>query len=172
MKQGCLHLYYGDGKGKTTAAVGLCMRACGAGLRCGFLQFLKGRPTAERPPLETLGVWVLAPATGPRFWFEMDEAEKQVCRNVSAAALQEAAARMADLDLLVLDEVLDAEELGILPAGLLQEIVQKRPEALELVLTGHSCPEQLAASADYITRFLAEKHPYDKGLDARRGIEY
>ena len=172
MEHGCLHLYYGSGKGKTTAAAGLCVRAVGAGLRCGFVQFLKGRPSAERAPLEKLGVWVFAPASGPRFWFEMDAEEQQACRGVCTAALHEAFAKAAALDLLVLDEVLDAEALGALPQGLLADLVRRRPKTLELVLTGHSCPAALAALADYVTCFTAEKHPYAEGLAARKGIEY
>lgn len=172
MAQGCLHLYYGDGKGKTTAAAGLCVRAVGAGLRCGFVQFLKGRQTSERAPLATLGVWVFAPAASPRFWFEMDEAEKEACRSLTAQALNEACARAEDLDVLVLDEALDAVELGILPENLLEDFVQNRPNSLELVLTGHCCSKALAPYADYVTQFLAEKHPYAQGLAARKGIEY
>ena len=172
MKQGYVHLYYGTGAGKTTASVGLCARAAGAGLRVLFAQFLKGRPTAESASLEALGVRVLRPDISQKFWFAQSDAE----RLDSAARLQEtfaaAVAAAEECDLLVLDEAADAESLGALLPGSLAAFLQDRPAGCEVVITGHTAEGELFVLADYVTRFEAEKHPYDRGVLAREGIEF
>ncbi|WP_040196677.1 cob(I)yrinic acid a,c-diamide adenosyltransferase [Candidatus Soleaferrea massiliensis] len=171
---GLVHIYTGDGKGKTTAAVGLAVRARGAGLRVLFIQFLKSRPTSEQLPLQTLGIEVLRPTSCPKFFFEMDEKQKERCVREQQDAL--CAARQAMLegrcDLIVLDEVLDAVSLGCLDETRLIEMLHNRASGVEVVLTGRGLSDRLGGFADYLSVISAKKHPYEKNMPARLGIEY
>ena len=174
--EGLTHIYYGDGSGKTTAAFGLAFRCAGRGERVVIAQFLKGMESGEMlaagrcPEITTLR-W-----DGPaKFTYQMDEGEKVSAGDACLASFEEAA-RLAAADgirLLVLDEVIDAVGCGFLSLSRLCGFLDKeKPSGLEVVMTGHSLPEKLAARADYISRVTKEKHPYDKGVMARKGIEF
>lgn len=172
MERGLVEIYYGDGKGKTTAAAGLCARAAGQGLRAGFFQFLKGRASGEQAALAKLGVRVSAPPQSDKFIFQMSAAEQAEAARVQNANLAAAALAAPGLDLLVLDEALTAMDLGVLDRRQLLQLAREKPAGLELVITGHRPDAELFGLADYITRFTAERHPYERGIGARRGIEY
>lgn len=197
-----IHLYYGDGKGKTTAAAGLALRALGAGWRVCFVQFLKDGSSGEAAFLAALpGATVLADTPPVKFTFRMDDAEKAASRREHDANLRRALATVGaapgpggpapeaalpDLDiqedfaagrgpwLLVLDEALDALAAGLLDDGLLRAALAwaAASETCELVVTGHSVPGSVLDAADYVTRMQAERHPYAHGAAARRGVEY
>ena len=149
-RTGLLHLYYGDGKGKTTAAMGLALRALGSGKKVVILQFLKGGQSGEIPLL--------------------DEAEKTATRDLQNRNL--AAAMTEDADLLVLDEAGSAWELDMVDKALLQKAVLARPAAQECVLTAHAAPQWMLDAADYVAEMKCCRHPYQKGIAARKGIEY
>ena len=170
MEQGLLHLYWGDGKGKTTAAMGLALRALGCGRRVTVVQFLKGGPSGEIGPLERLGAKVYRGEAGQKFVFQMTEAEKAAARALQDANL--AAALAGPADLLVLDEAGSAWELDMVDRALLKRAVLERPFGQECVLTAHAAPEWMLAAADYCTEMRCVRHPYQKGVAARRGIEY
>ena len=172
MDKGLLHIYTGDGKGKTSAAAGLAVRALGQGLRVAFVQFLKGGTSGEVAALEKLGARVLAPKGSRKFVFQMDASEKLVCRQRQEAVLAQAAAMRDDFDLMVLDESIGAAGVGMLDADELLRFAQDRPAGLELVLTGRDAPPALLALADYVTEMRCVKHPYEAGVQARRGIEF
>lgn len=172
MEQGLVEIYYGDGKGKTTAAAGLCARAAGQGLRAGFFQFLKGRASGEQAALAALGVRVSAPRQSEKFVFQMSAKERAETARIQDANLAAAALAAPGLDLLVLDEALTALGLGVLDRGALLRLTREKPAGLELVITGHQPDAELFELADYITRLTAERHPYERGIGARRGIEY
>ena len=169
---GLVHIYFGDGKGKTTAALGLALRALGDGLRVCVCQFFKGPDSGEVEALRRFESAVLLRAqegTGKFLW-QMDEEERAACLSGQRALLDCAAA--ADADVYVLDEVTDAAQAGAFSI----ETLLKRLEALrgrgEVILTGHEVPDALLDRADYITRMQKLRHPYDHGIRARRGIEY
>ena len=149
-RTGLLHLYYGDGKGKTTAAMGLALRALGSGKKVVVLQFLKGGQSGEIPLLEQLGAKIYRGKAGQKFVFQMNEAEKAATRNLQNRNL--AAAMTEDADLLVLDEAGSAWELDMVDKALLQKAVLD--------------------AADYVTEMKCCRHPYQKGVAARKGIEY
>ncbi len=174
MQQGLVHLYYGDGKGKTTAAVGLAVRMAGHGGRVLFCQFLKGRPTGELQSLQTLGVELLRTPAVLKFLYQMNQEEQATCRTQCCECLEKAASAAAsgEYSLVVLDEVVDAQTLGLLPPDTLEALLAHRHPSCELVLTGHSAPEWLVQAADYISRVGAEKHPYNTGTPARQGVEF
>ena len=167
---GLVHLYYGDGKGKTTAAMGLALRALGSGKRVAVLQFLKGGQSGEIPLLEQLGAKLYRGKAGQKFVFQMNDAEKAETRALQNANLAAAMAEPADL--LVLDEAGSAWELDMGDKALLQQAVLQRPAGQECVLTAHAAPQWMLDAADYVTEMKCLRHPYQKGIAARKGIEY
>ena len=172
METGCVHLYTGDGKGKTTAAVGLCTRAVGNGLRVAFLQFLKNGQTGEIASLEKLGVTVYSPKRGKFLW-DMDAAEREEAQKQQEKTLAQARLFAKDYDLLVLDEAIAAMDSGMLSAESLVSFLLDKPKGLEVVLTGRGDCETLLPFADYVTEMRALAHPFEKrALKARPGIEY
>ena len=170
MERGLLHLYWGDGKGKTTAAMGLALRALGSGKRVVIVQFLKGGKSGELPLLEQLGARVYRGKAGQKFVFQMNAAEKAATRALQNENLRAAMAQPADL--LLLDEAGSAWELDMVDKELLQTAVLLRPEGQEGVLTAHAAPQWMRDAADYSTEMKCCRHPYQKGIAARQGIEY
>ena len=170
-----LHIYCGDGKGKTTAALGLALRAAGSGMRVHFVQLLKGSETSELASLARIpAITVLRCDRDYGFTFQMDDAKKAaitVCHN---RMLREAAERLRSggTDLLVLDEFFAAYNTGLLNRTFADELVLQFPKEKELVLTGREPAAPFWAAADYISEICARKHPYKRGISARRGIEF
>lgn len=173
LNTGLIHLVIGDGKGKTTAALGLLARAQGAGLRPLLVQFLKGRDTAELASLKKLGIPYFRTDAVKKFIFEMDEQERASCLLSHKACFDRAREAVLSLryDIVVLDEILDAVNTGMVPEPLLLELLAQRGAA-ELVLTGRDPSASLQELADYITEVQAIRHPYQRGFPARRGIDY
>jgi len=173
-KTGYVHLYVGDGKGKTTAAAGLAARALGSGKKVLFCQFLKARPTSEITSLSRLGAEILRAEHIGKFTFQMTPEELSQAGLRHKDCLREAGARIAggDVDLLVLDESVDAVNAGLFSAEALLDVVRGRPSHVEVVLTGRNPDALLCEAADYHTDFLCRKHPFQKGVSAREGIEY
>lgn len=168
---GLVHLYTGNGKGKTTAAAGLALRALGYSWRVLFCQFLKATPSGETAGLEQLGAELLRASCIPKFSWTLTEEERKLQTDSHTACLSEVVSRQADYDLIVLDEVVDAVNCGFLPLGNLVTMIESRPPWQELVLTGRSPAEPLVKLADYHTDFVCLKHPYERGIAAREGIE-
>lgn len=168
-----LHIYTGNGKGKTTAAVGLSVRAAGAGLRVLFCQFLKDGSTSECPMLERLGVRLLCVKEMEQFTFRMNAQQKARCREQHAQLLARIsqALEAEDYQLVVLDEILDAVNTGMLEESQLMQLV-RRCAAREVVVTGRNPSPELCDRADYISQMMEIKHPYHRGVKARKGIEY
>ena len=172
--RGLVHILRGDGAGKTTAAVGLCVRFNGAGGTAIFAQFLKTGDSSELEPLRTLGVEVYSPGGPSKFLFQMSAAEKEKyrCLQQSLWETVKTATAVKRPGLLVLDEVLDAVSTGMLSADDLTTFLKERPSETELVLTGHVPLPEIEEMADYISEVRAVRHPYDRGISARKGIEY
>ena len=164
-----LHLYWGNGKGKTTAAMGLALRALGHGRRVVIVQFLKDGTSGEIAPLRAAGAAVYA-CPNAKFTWLMDEADKAAAREASARALGRALAE--PFDLLVLDEACAALKSGILDEALLRRAVAFAKNGREVVLTGRDPAPWLQDAADYSTEMRAHKHPYADGVAAREGVEY
>lgn len=164
-----LHLYWGNGKGKTTAAMGLALRALGHGRRVVIVQFLKDGTSGEIAPLRAAGAAVYA-CPNAKFTWLMDEADKAAAREASARALGQALAE--PFDLLVLDEACAALKSGILDEALLRRAVAFAKNGREVVLTGRDPAPWLQDAADYSTEMRTHKHPYADGVAAREGVEY
>ncbi|MDY4446773.1 MAG: cob(I)yrinic acid a,c-diamide adenosyltransferase [Gemmiger sp.] len=164
-----LHLYWGNGKGKTTAAMGLALRALGHGRRVVIVQFLKDGTSGEIAPLRAAGAAVYA-CPNAKFTWLMDEADKAAAREASARALGQALAE--PFDLLVLDEACAALKSSILDEALLRRAVAFAKNGREVVLTGRDPAPWLQDAADYSTEMRAHRHPYADGVAAREGVEY
>lgn len=167
---GLVHLYTGSGKGKTTAAMGLALRALGRGKRVVIVQFLKGGDTGEIPLLESLGATVFRGKAGQKFTFQMNSEELAETRRLQTAHL--AAALDIPCDLLVLDEACAACRKGLVEEELLRVAVLEKPGEREVVLTGRDPAPWMVDAADYITEMNARRHPFEKGISAREGVEY
>lgn len=169
-----IHLYWGDGKGKTTAAVGLCVRAAGQGMKVLFAQFFKSSPTGELGPLKALGVRVLRGDLPQGFTWQLKEEEKRQLLQEHNRLLGEACALAVEggYDLLVLDECAGAMARGFVDPAAAFDFLKGKPEGLEVVLTGRTAPAELLPLCGYVTEMKAEKHPYEQGIAARKGIEY
>lgn len=170
MSNGLIHLYHGDGKGKTTAAMGLAVRALGCGRRVVIVQFLKGGATGELEPLQTLGATFYRGKAGQKFVFQMNEEEKAATRALQTENLRRALADPADL--LILDEACAACRLGLVDETVLKKAVLQKPAQREVVLTGREPADWMLAAADYCTEMQCRRHPYEKGIAAREGVEY
>ncbi|WP_130870444.1 cob(I)yrinic acid a,c-diamide adenosyltransferase [Intestinimonas massiliensis (ex Afouda et al. 2020)] len=173
-QQGLVQIYYGDGKGKTTAAFGLAFRCAGWGRNVVIAQFLKSGAGGEVKAAERFPeLTVLRTKDIHKFTFQMNDEEKAAtavnCQELFRQATALAAEQQARL--LVLDEAIDAT-YGFLPMDELCAWLDSRPEGLEVVITGHSIPQELADRADYISHVVKEKHPYDRGVMARKEIEF
>jgi cob(I)alamin adenosyltransferase len=174
-KTGLIHIYCGDGKGKTTAATGLIVRAAGHGLRVMLVQFLKNGSSGEIDMLRNLpDIRVLAGQPTNKFTINMTEREKQATREVHRQYFTHAvdAAMAHELDLLVFDEAMGAISTGLLDERHLLEFLRDKPSDLEVVLTGRDPSPDLLELADYISYIRCDRHPYQRGIMAREGIEY
>ena len=173
---GKIHVYCGDGKGKTTAAMGLSVRSIGHGWNVVLSQFLKGSNSGELKVLRTLPGYhvVEAPCATIKFVFQMNEEEKQECRAQVQQHFRNTveAVYRTGAKLLVMDEVLDAVSLGMLEDAELAEFLKNRPEDLEVVMTGRAPTPCVEPLCDYITRMTKIRHPFDEGLNARVGVEF
>lgn len=174
MQPGLIHLYCGDGKGKTTAAMGLAIRAAGHGKKVLILQFLKGWPTGELKSLAQIeGIQVLRGKEGMAFSFQMTPEERIQTKALHEEHLRLAMhkAQLGECEVLILDEVMGAVGTGLLEESLVTGFLQAKPPQLEVVLTGRNPPPQWIELADYVTEMKKIKHPYERGIPARDGIE-
>ncbi len=174
MNRGLIHLYYGDGKGKTTAALGLAVRAAGSGMKVVFVQFLKSRETGELAVLQEIpAITVLRGKEGSAFSFSMSHEDKVKTKQVHTENLKIAMdlALSGDCDLLVLDEAVGAYARDLIDRKLIEDFVRNKPDSLELAMTGRNPAQWMIDCADYVSEVRKIKHPYDRGIPAREGIE-
>lgn len=168
---GLVQIYTGSGKGKTTAALGLALRAAGHGLRTYIGQFLKGRSTGELKASQLLKPYLTIEQFG-----EIGFAGKADPRQVALA--RQGLRRVRDVlasdeyDIIVLEEISVALDLELIALEDVLALLEERPSHVELILTGRGAPQELISRADLVTEMVAVKHPYDQGIEARAGIEF
>lgn len=170
-----IHVYYGDGKGKTTAAVGLAARAAGNNMKVLFVQFLKTEFSGERHTLShTENVTLTFCPLELKFTFEMDEKEKLQAAKVFKGIFDSSVttALTDRYDMVILDEIFDVINNEMISEAEVFEFVANAPVSMEIIMTGHNPPERFIEAADYVTEFKKIKHPYDKGITGRIGIEF
>ena len=169
------HIYYGDGKVKTTAAIGLSVRAAGSKMKVLFVQFLKTEFSGERHILShTENVTLTFCPLELKFTFDMDDKEKAQAAKIFKGIFDNAVttALTEKYDMVVLDEVFEAINAHMLSESEVYEFITNAPSSMEIVMTGHNPPQKFMDCADYITEFKKIKHPYDRGITGRIGIEF
>lgn len=171
---GLIHIYCGDGKGKTTAAVGLAVRCAGRGNKVLLVQFLKSRDSGELYSLSKLpDIEVMRGKESKKFTFQMNEEEKHALLIEHNKMFEQVLAKIKNggYSLLILDEVIGALNAKVFEMPKLIEFLRHKPENLEVVLTGRNPAPELVEIADYVSEMRKVKHPMDKGIMAREGIE-
>jgi len=172
MEAGYVQVYTGNGKGKTTAALGLALRGAGAGKKVYIAQFVKGMHYAELDALKRLSPDIIIKQYGLDCFIEISPTEKDI--EAARAGLKEIATIIHEgqYDIVILDEVCIALHFKLFALEELLGIVKNRPQAMEIVLTGRYCPQELLDFADLVTEMKEVKHYYQKGVKARKGIEF
>lgn len=171
---GLIHIYCGDGKGKTTAAVGLAVRCAGRGNKVLMVQFLKSRDSGELYSLAKLpDIEVMRGKESKKFTFQMNEEEKHALLIEHNKMFEQVLEKIKNggYSLLILDEVIGALNAKVFEMPKLIEFLRHKPENLEVVLTGRNPAPELVEIADYVSEMRKVKHPMDKGIMAREGIE-
>ncbi|MCI8375416.1 MAG: cob(I)yrinic acid a,c-diamide adenosyltransferase [Lachnospiraceae bacterium] len=174
MKKSCIHIYCGDGKGKSTAAMGLALRAAGSGQKVLITQFLKDGTTSELNVLRQLPkVQVLTCPKQFGFFWNMTNEQKTEAKEAYTKLFREAVQIVQEdnIFLLVMDELIATYNHGLLDREEVLQFLREKPEHLEIVLTGRDPSPELIDLADYVSEIQKRKHPFDHGLPARKGIE-
>ena len=169
------HLYFGDGKGKTTAAIGIAVRAAGSNLKVLFVQFLKTEFSGERHVLsptesETLALY----KTDLQFTLQMNEKEKAQAAKIFKDIFDHSVtlALTEKYDMVVFDEIIDAINAEMLTESEVVEFITNAPSSMEIIMTGHNPSQKMIDLCDYVTEFKKIKHPYDRGITGRIGVEF
>lgn len=170
MDKGLIHLYWGEGKGKTTAAMGLALRALGWGRRVAVVQFLKDGTSGELEPLRRLGAVVCSGNGCGKFTAQMTPLERTETARQNTEHLKQALA--IPCELLVLDEACAAWQLDMVDRVLLRQAVLERPAGREVVLTGREPALWMVEAAHYSIEMKCHRHPYQRGVPAREGVEF
>ncbi|MBT9159420.1 MAG: cob(I)yrinic acid a,c-diamide adenosyltransferase [Dehalococcoidia bacterium] len=170
-RRGLVHVYTGDGKGKTTAALGLALRAAGQGFKVIIIQFVKSNPNcgehlfvSNYHPFEIVQL-----AEGDSFTMA-EEDLRQATRKALTRA--EEVLRSDEYQMVILDEIFVALNRGWLDSSEVIDLMSKKSDSVELILTGRKAPMEIVRLADLATEMLMIKHPFSKGIKARKGIEY
>ncbi len=167
-----IHVYTGNGKGKTTASLGLALRSLGWGRRVALLQFLKLRETGELRGLAGFKNCIIRQFG--REDFITEETANDMDRQLAEEGCLKAEEILRDktADLVILDEINVALHMKLIEITRVMDLIKACPPEIELVLTGRDCPPEIISLADYISEIKEIKHPYRKGIIAREGIEY
>ena len=169
--KGLIHIYCGEGKGKTTAVMGLALRGASRGKKVMIIQFLKDGTSGEISLLSKQeNVIICAGKATESFSWNMTAEEKQQTIKLHNSHLEKALAFTGDM--LILDELCGACTTELLDIELVKKLIATKPEEQELVFTGRNPPQFIIEKADYITEMKMIKHPFEQGIPAREGIEY
>lgn len=173
--ESCIHIYCGDGKGKTTAAIGLAVRAAGCGKKVLITRFLKTDHSGEVEALQAVPLISVTPCEKSfGFFSQMTDEQKKEAEIYYRELLEQTLHRAVkeEVELLVLDEMMAVCNFGLVEKQRVETFLEKRPEGLEVVLTGRDPWKELLLMADYVSEIKKLKHPFDRGIKARKGIEY
>jgi len=169
--KGLIQVYTGDGKGKTTAALGLALRTVGQGKKVIVIQFVKGNRTcgehlfvSKYHPFDIVQL-----STRSRFGQTIEELRLTAERTLTFA---EEAMLGGKYDMVILDEIFVAVKKGLIATEQVKDLMCKKPEGVELILTGRGASEEIIQHADLVTEMTPVKHPLTSGIPVRRGIEY
>jgi cob(I)alamin adenosyltransferase len=168
--KGLVQVYTGDGKGKTTAALGLALRASGQGMKVIFIQFLKGQTCGEHLFAQKFKAFEIK-QFGEGDLFKKSDSELLEETNRAYRFAEDAIAG-GKYDMVILDEIFIGHWRGLLSLPQIMSLIDKKPANVELVLTGRKAPPDVVKRADLVTEVLMIKHPYMEGVPQRRGIEF
>jgi len=173
LKQGFVQIYTGNGKGKSTAAIGQAVRAAGFGLKTYIAQFMKEYPYNELISLKHLSEWISIEQFGGDEFVYKKELPNEEELAKARSGLQSAREKMlsGEYDLIILDEAIVAIYFKLIATKELIEIIKAKPENVELILTGRYCPTEIIELSDLVTEMKEVRHYYQKGITSRRGIE-
>lgn len=174
LEKGLVQVYTGNSKGKSTAAFGLALRAVGHGYRVYIIQFMKGSTYyGELVSFKRLEPECKVEHFGLPGWVKKGEAKPEdVAEGKKALARAEELMLSGEWDIIVLDEINNALWFELISLDEVLELLRKKPEHVELVLTGRNAPPEVVAAAQLVTEMVEIKHPYQVGIGARQGIEY
>lgn len=171
--RGLIHIYCGDGKGKTSAAIGLMIRAAGRKKKILFVRFLKNEDSGELDVLDKISeIERLRMPGGYGFYWTLSQEEKEQMKKEYTKIWEEIEEKAIQYDILVMDEFAAAFTHGLIPADRVITFLRNKPEYLEIVLTGRNPDKRVMELADYISEIQGVRHPFEKGIPAREGIEY
>jgi cob(I)alamin adenosyltransferase len=173
LEKGYIQIYTGNGKGKTTAALGQALRAAGRGLKTFIVQFMKNSPYGEIKILEQMRNWVTLEHYGNDSFVFSNKAAGERDLYMAQQAFHRARKAMSSgkYDIVIMDEVCVTIFFGLLKTQDVLSLLEEKPESVELILTGRYCPPELIKKADLVTGMQEIKHYYQKGVAARKGIE-
>ena len=173
LSRGMIQLYTGEGKGKTTASLGQALRACGHGLRVLMIQFMKGSKNyGELLSAESVPGLEIVQKGLPTFVKKGEPSEEDLRLAAEGMDLARRAVRGAEHDILILDEINCAVDYGLVDVKEVLELIDNKPEKMELILTGRYAPRELLEVADLVTEMREIKHHYNSGVQMREGIEF
>ena len=173
LEQGYIQIYTGNGKGKTTAAIGQAVRAAGFGLKTYIAQFMKEFPYNELRSLDYLKNWItIEQFCGDEFVYKKElPGEEELAKAKKGLQTSKEKMLSGEYDLIILDEAIVSIHFKLVETKELVEFIKIKPANVELILTGRYCPEELIELADLVTEMKEVKHYYQKGITSRRGIE-
>lgn len=173
LKKGYTQVYTGNGKGKTTAALGQAVRAAGAGLKTYIIQFMKEYPYSEILSLKHLNDWITVKQYGKDDFVYKGEMPCEEDFAVAKTALKKAEEILlsCEYDIVILDEIIVSIYFKLITTADVLNLLNKKPENVELILTGRYCPEEIIEKADLVSEMKEVKHYYKNGVLLRKGIE-
>ena len=172
MKKGYVHVYTGNGKGKTTSAIGLGIRAAGAKFKVYMFQFMKGRKYCELVTIDKLKNFIYSQHGRDEFVNKKNPEKIDIDLAKQGFKYAEEIIKSNKYDMILLDEINVAVDFGLISLNKVLNIIEEKPEKLELILTGRYAHPEIVKIADYVSEILEIKHPYQKGIKARKGIDY
>jgi cob(I)alamin adenosyltransferase len=170
--KGYIHVYTGSGKGKTTAALGLGLRAVGAGLKVHMIQFMKGRRYNELNSIEKLTNFTYSQFGRDEFVSKEKPAQIDIDFAQKGLSYAKDVIKNEKYDMIILDEINVAIDYNLIKLKDVLKLIKEKPEKLELVLTGRNANPEIVKNADVVTEMLEIKHPYQQGITARHGIDF
>ena len=170
--QGYVQVYTGSGKGKTTAALGLAIRAVGAGKKVFFAQFIKGKIYSEIKTIQALLPSITIKQYGMDCFIEKAPTRKDITAARKGLEEVEHVIEAGEYDIVVLDEACIALYYNLFSVDELLTVLRKKPRNMEIIVTGRKAPKELVDLADLVTEMNEIKHYYQKGVEAREGIEF
>jgi len=173
MKKGLIQVYTGNGKGKTTAALGLALRAVGHGLKVLMIQFMKGNAQyGELESAKKLAPYLIIKQVGRETFVSKSHPDPKDLQSAQEGfGMAKKAIRNKEYNIVILDEINLAVDYGLIPITEILHLIDSKPEEIELILTGRNVKREILEKADLVTEMIDRKHYYEKGVPAREGIE-